>query len=144
MIIRKIHNPGINHETLFYLVSTLFMVFFSVNAIQTWPDLWAQTFITLACILPAFFILVKKPLPIQDKDWSIIIKLALAIVILGVLNILYSEDRIASFKGMTLFLMSGVLVFITTYNLFTSRQAQKQFMYLCTFCFFYFFRAWDL
>ena len=82
-----------SHKQASLFLFLLFMVFFSVNAIQKWPNLWAQTFITLACILPAFFILVKKPLPIQDKDWSIIIKLALAIVILGVLNILYSEDN---------------------------------------------------
>ena len=138
MIIRKIQYSGKNHEIFVYSISTLFMVFFSVNAIQKWPDFWAQTFITLACILPAFFILVKKPPLIQDKDSPIIFNLTLAIVILGILNILYSENRIASFKGMTLFLMSGTLVFITTYNLFASREAQKQFIYLCTFCFFIF------
>jgi hypothetical protein len=119
-----------------YLFFTFFMVFFSVHAVQKWPGLWAPGTISLACIIPAIAVLFKVgPDLIGSNKWPIEIKFVLIIVVLGLLNICFSENQLASFKGMGLFLMSGILVFSISYFLFNSRQAQKSFFYLCSFCF---------
>ena len=120
---------------LFFL-STIFMVFLSVHAVHKWPGLWAQVAIPLACILPAIAVLFKiRHDLIRNEKWPVEIKLVLAIVVLGLLNICFSENQHASFKGMGLFLMSGVLVFAISYFLFNSKHVKKAFFYLCTFCF---------
>ncbi len=125
-----------NFSIVVYFFSTLFMVFFSVHAVQKWPGLWAQVAISLACILPAIVVLVKVgPDRIINKKWPVEIKFVLIIVVLGLLNICFSENQLASFKGMGLFLMSGILAFCVSYFLFGSKQAQKGFFYLCSFCF---------
>ena len=119
-----------------YFFSTLFMVFFSVHAVQKWPSLWAQGAISLACIVPVIAVLFKvRPDLIGSKKWPVEIKFVLIIIVLGLLNICFSENQLASFKGMGLFLMSGILVFSISYFLFNSKQAQKGFFYLCSFCF---------
>jgi hypothetical protein len=106
-----------NFEIYAYFFSTLFMVFFSVHAVQKWPSLWAQGTITLACIVPAMAVLFKVgPDLIGNKKWSVEIKFVLIIVVLGLFNICFSENQFASFKGMGLFLMSGVLVFSISYE----------------------------
>jgi len=125
-----------NFPIFIYFLSTLFMVFFSVHAVQKWPSLWAQGAISLACIFPVIVVLFKiGPGLIINKKWPVEIKFVLIIIILGLLNICFSENQLASFKGMGLFLMSGVLVFSVSYFLFNSKQAQTGFFYLCSFCF---------
>jgi hypothetical protein len=119
-----------------YFFSTIFIVFFSVHAVQKWPSLWAQGAISLACIVPAIAVLFKVgPDLIVGEKWPVEIKFVLIIVVLGLLNVCFSENQLASFKGMALFLMSGILVFSISYFLFNSKQAQKGFFYLCSFCF---------
>ena len=119
-----------------YFFSTLFMVFFSVHAVQKWPSFWAQGAISLACILPAIAVLFKAgPDLIGSKKWPVEIKFVVIIFVLGLLNICFSENQLASFKGMGLFLMSGILVFSASYFLFNSKQAQNSFFCLCSFCF---------
>jgi hypothetical protein len=122
---------------LAYCFFTLFMIYFSTSAIQTWPNLWAQATISLACILPVLMLLIKNSSRIvQIKEWPIEIKFVLIIIALGILNVYFSEDRQASFKGMGLFLMSGVMVFSFTFFIFRSKLRQLIFLYLCTICFF--------
>jgi hypothetical protein len=119
-----------------YFFSTLFMVFFSVHTVQKWPSLLSQGAISLACIVPAIAVLFKVgPDLIGSKKWPIEIKFVLTVIVLGLLNICFSENQFASFKGMGLFLMSGILVFSISYFLFSSKQSQKSFFYLCSFCF---------
>jgi hypothetical protein len=125
-----------NFAIFAYLFSTIFMVFFSVHAVHKWPSIWAQGAISLACIVPAIAVLFKVgPDLIGGEKWPVEIKFVLIIVVLGFLNICFSENQLVSFKGMGLFLMSGILVFSISYFLFNSKQAQKGFFYLCSFCF---------
>jgi len=106
-----------------YFLSTLFMVFFSVHAIHNWPDRWAQISISLACTLTVLLVLIKNiPNFVQSKNWPNELKLVLLIVALGTLNIYFSEDHSASLKGMGLFLISGVMIFLVTTILFKSRK----------------------
>ena len=119
-----------------YFLSTIFMVFFSVRAIHHWPDHWAQLTISLACILTTLLVLIKNaPHFPQSKNRNKGIKLVLLIIILGTLNICFSEDRSASLKGMGLFLMSGIFIFLVTFSLFQSKQNQNLFLKLCSACF---------
>ena len=116
MVNLKINQLSKNPPLLAYCFSTLFIVFFSVNAIQNWPDLWAKTAITLSCIIPSFFVLKKvKLVLLQTNPLPTEIKFSLIIIVLGILNICLSEDSWASLKGMGLFLMSGIIVFIITF-----------------------------
>jgi O-antigen ligase len=125
-----------NLSVVVFFISTLFMVFYSIQAIQSWPSQWAQMVITLACILPALVLTIRNwPSIVQNKKWPVEGKFILIIIILGTLNICFSENRIASFKGMGLFLVSGILVFGVSFFLFKSRQTQKAFLYLCSFSF---------
>jgi hypothetical protein len=125
-----------NFSIYTYFLSTLFIVFFSVNAVQNWPSLWAQGAISLACIVPAIVVLFKVgPDLIGTNKWPVEMKFVLIIVVLGFLNICFSESQFDSFKGMGLFLMSGVMVFSISYYIFNSQQTQKYFIYLCSFCF---------
>jgi len=125
-----------NFPIIVYFISTLFMVFFSVHAVQRWPGHWAQVAISLACILPAIVVFFKVgPELIKNKKRPLEIKFVLIIVVLGLINICFSENQWESFKGMGLFLMSGVLVFAVSYFVLNSRQAQEAFFYLCSFCF---------
>jgi O-antigen ligase len=112
------------------------MVFFSVHAVQRWPGHWAQVAISLACILPAIVVFFKVgPELIKNTKLPLEIKFVLIIVVLGLINICFSENQWESFKGMGLFLMSGILVFAVSYFVLNSRQAQEAFFYLCSFCF---------
>ena len=136
MVNSNIRLSGKNLPIIIYFFSTLFMVFFSVNAIQNWQSLWAPGSIILACILPAIAVLVKNWSDLFKKNvWAIEFKFVLAITILGMLNICFSEDQFTSLKGMGLFLMSGILVFSISFSLFATKQIQKWFIYLCSFCF---------
>ena len=119
-----------------YFFFTLFMVFFSVSAIHKWPSFWAQGAISLSCIIPAIAVFVKVgPQLIKSEKWPTEIKFVLIIFLLGLINICFSENQLDSFKGMGLFLMSGILVFSISFFLFTTKRAQKGFNYLCCYCF---------
>ena len=133
----KVHELKESPSFLAYCFFTLFMVYFSTSAIQTWPNLWAQATISVACILPVLMVLAKNgPCIIHVKEWPVEIKFALLIIALGTLNTYFSEDRQASLKGMGLFLMSGVTIFSFTFFAFRSKSKQLIFLYLCTICFF--------
>ncbi|MBT4259344.1 MAG: O-antigen ligase family protein [Nitrospina sp.] len=119
-----------------YFLCTLFIVFFSVHAIQNWQPHLAQSAIILACILPAFIVLAYNwSSLIKNKTWPVEFKIVLVLTILGMLNICFSENQLASLKGMSLYLMSGILVFSISYSLFDNKQTQMRFFYLCSFCF---------
>ena len=119
-----------------YLFATAFMIFFSVNAIHSWPNLWAQAAISLACICPALILLYEKPTYFfRANRWSIENKVILVIVLLGALNICFSENQPATFKGMVLFLISGILVFSVSCVLFESRNLKSNYIFLCSISF---------
>ena len=61
--------------------------------------------------------------------------MVLVIIILGAFNIYLSEDRSASIKGMSLFLMSGVLILVVTFFLFKSKKNQTLFLGFFSTCF---------
>jgi hypothetical protein len=56
------------------------------------------------------------------------------IMILGILNILFSEDRPTTLKVMTLFLASGILVLGIASSVLNTRYRQEMFLWLCCAC----------
>ncbi len=137
MIATEIRKAIKDYPFFFYCLSTSFMVFLSVYAIQNWPNFWAQISISFVCLL-TLAVTLKRELPhlLKSKTWPVEIKWVLTILFLGTLNICFSENNWQSLKGMGLFLMSGISVFLTTFFLFQSEKNKEKFFILCTFCFF--------
>jgi O-antigen ligase len=136
MLSNDIRLSGKSLLVVSYILSTIYIVFFSVEAIQSWGSGWAQGAIVLACTLPALIVLLNKWSDLfKNRTWPVEIKIVLIIVFLGILNVCFSEDQNASFKGMGLFLMSGIMAFVISYFMFDDKQAQWWFFNLCSFCF---------
>ena len=135
MVKFEIHSLKEDGSFLVYCFFTLFMIYFSTSAIHTWPNLLSQLTIFLACILPVLLALIKNISRIVHiKNWPSEVKFVLIIITLGILNICFSEDRQASYKGMGLFLISGIMIFSFTFFIFRSKLKQQIFYYLCTVC----------
>ena len=118
-----------------YCVSTIFMVFFSTTAVQIWPYPWNRLSILIACLLPLLLVFVWKiPRLIRDRKLEKQFIFIPIIVILGILNIVFSEDRPTTFKVMTLFIISGVGIFLTTGYLLNTKFRQKICLWLCLAC----------
>lgn len=115
-----------------FCLSTVFMIFFSISALQTWPRPWNRLSILVACLLPLTLVLVWKiPRLIRDKELQKQFLFIPIIIILGILNIVFSEDRPTTFKVMALFLISGIGIFVATSYLLNSRFRQTIFLWLC-------------
>jgi hypothetical protein len=122
---------------LVYCVSTIFMVFFSTTAIQIWPYPWNRLSILVACLLPLTLVLVWKiPRLIQDKAVEKQFLFIPIIIVLGILNIAFSEDRPTTLKVMALFLISGLGVFAATSCLLNTKFRQTIFLWICWVCLF--------
>lgn len=114
-----------------YCLSTLFMIFCSVPAIQVWPYPWNQLSIISACLLPLLLVFIWKiPEWIQKKELRNGLLFVPIIVIIGALNIFFSEDRPTTFKAMTLFLISGIGAFGITNCVLNTKLRQTIFLWL--------------
>lgn len=117
---------------LVYCISTIFMVFFSTAAVQIWPYPWNRLSILAACLVPLLLVLVWKiPRLIRDKELEKHFLFVPVIIILGILNIVFSEDQSTTLKVMVLFLISGIGIFAATSYLLTTKFRQKIFLWLC-------------
>ena len=117
---------------LVYCVSTIFMVFFSTTAVQIWPYPWNRLSILAACLVPLLLVLVWKiPRFIREKKLEKQFLFISLIIIFGLLNIVFSEDRPTTLKVMALFLISGIGIFAATSNLLNTKFRQTIFLWLC-------------
>jgi len=117
---------------LVYCASTIFIVFFSTSAVQIWPYPWNRLSILVACLLPLLLALVWKIQNlIRDKKLEKQLLFIPIIIILGILNIVFSEDQSITLKVMALFLISGIGIFAVTSYLLTTKFRQKIFLWLC-------------
>jgi len=115
-----------------FCLSTIFMVFFSITAVQIWPYPWNRLSILPACLIPLLLVLAwKVPRLIRDKELEKHFLFVPVIIILGILNIVFSEDQSTTLKVMVLFLISGIGIFATTSYLLTTKFRQKIFLWLC-------------
>jgi hypothetical protein len=121
-----------NMALIVYCASTIFMVFFSTTAIQIWPYPWNRLSILIASLLPMILVIVWKiPAWIHQKEFQKELYFALIIVILGILNIVFSDNRPVTLKMMVLFLISGIGIFAVTSSLFSTKFRRAIFLWLC-------------
>ncbi len=119
----------------FYVLATLFMLFFSVSAVQKWPGQWGRISISLACLLPFILVLLWKiPEWVSEKKIKREFRAVPFIIILGFLNILFSDNRDITLKVMALFLMSGVVIYLTSACLLNTKARQTYFLWICWSC----------
>ena len=111
---------------LVYLIAALFMILFSVSAVQKWTAPWNHISIFVACLLPISLLIFGK---VQDGfrsfQFSSEFLFIITILVLGVLNIIFSDNRSMSLHGMGLFLMSGIFSFIATRLLYDYLRKQS-------------------
>ena len=118
-----------------YCVSTIFMIFFSTSSVQTWPYPWNRVPILIACLIPLLLLFIwKTPEWINFKNLRKEFLLVSILVILAILNILFSENRFTTFKVMTLFIISGLAIFVVTSCFLTTKFRQTIFLWLCWVC----------
>jgi hypothetical protein len=119
-----------------FCLSTVFMVFFSTSAIQVWPSPWNRVSILLACMIPVFLVFMGKAREWLDwKEFKKHLLLATIIVVLGILNMVFSEDRAVTIKVMSLFLISGIGVFAISRSVLMDRPIQDLFLWIGWTCF---------
>jgi hypothetical protein len=109
------------------------MIFFSVKAVQTWPSPWNRISILCGCLIPVFLLLASK-ISEWTRHWIPFKKkflLPSVIIILGLLNIVFSEDQAVTLKVMILFIISGIAVFIVTSAILNSKFRRKTFLGIC-------------
>lgn len=117
-----------------YSISTLFMVFYSVTAIQVWSYPWNRVSILLACLVPFLLVSIWKiPDWIHSKRFKKEFLSIAIIIFFGLLNVIYSEDRPSTLKAMVLFLASGIMVFWVSSYVLNTRFRQIIFLWLCWF-----------
>ena len=133
-----------------YFIASLFMILFSVSAVQEWIAPWNQVSIFIACLLPpSILILGEVQDGLRNFQLSPEALFIIAILILGLLNIIFSDNRNMSLHGMGLFLISGIFSFISTRLLCKSLQKQSlligffaaTFIFVCLFGFYEFFQG---
>jgi hypothetical protein len=116
-----------------FLISTIFMVTSASKAINYWSWPWNQVSIFFACILPTLLVIL-----VNSKDWfkkqigTLEVKLILIIIALGILNIVFGEAPSKNFKGMGLFLVSGISIFAATKFILRSQRSQTYLFWLYT------------
>ena len=118
-----------------FCLSTVFMIFYSISAVQIWPHPWNRISILTACFIPMLMVLVWKiPEWIYSKEFKKELVFILVIFILGILNIVFSENRAISLKVMTLFLVTGIGIFGVANCVMCTKFRQKFFLWLCWAC----------
>ncbi len=114
-----------------FLCSTLFIVIFSVAAIQNWPPLAKHTSILLACILPAaMIVIVRVPSWFRKKEVPKEVQWALLVFVLGLISSILSENPWPTTKSTVLFIVSGPIIFIASRYLFEPTKNQNSFLLL--------------
>jgi len=122
--------------SLIFALSTVFMVFFSTNAIHIWPSPWNRASILLACLVPGLLVVL-----ISVREWMTWngfkkhLLLPAIIILIGILNILFSEDRSVTITVMSLFLISGIGIFVISGSVFMDRRNQNMLLWTGWACF---------
>jgi len=120
---------------LIYLSASFFILFFSLPAIHYWSAPWKQISITTAGLIPFLIICLQQtPKWIRQKTLPNEILLILVIVLLGGVNVLFSDTPSKSVTGMGLFLVTGLLGWGAGLYALNTKTRQTVFVYFCVFC----------
>lgn len=117
-----------------FILSMVFMIFYSNQAINYWESPWSQLSIIIACLLPLIFVIINEtPTWLQGKSLDTEIFFVPLIIFLGILNVAFGEVFLPNLKGMGLFLLSGICIFVSAKFILKSHRAQTVFLWVCTF-----------
>jgi O-antigen ligase len=120
-----------------YWVSTLFILIFSIEAINDWHPVAKKFSILFACILPSGMVILRHiPNWFKSKTLPIEIKWILLILLLGLLSSIFSQNQWATLKSTILFIFSGPLIFISTKLLLRQTKYRELFLLLASFILF--------
>jgi O-antigen ligase len=116
-----------------FCLSTLFIVIFSTQAINSWPPLIKSISILMVCVLPAgIVIFVRGPNWLSAKKIPKEILWVLLIFVFGLISALVADNQWSALKSMLLFVVSGPLVFLVTLYLFESTRNQDVFLWMAS------------
>jgi O-antigen ligase len=116
-----------------FCLSTIFIIIFSVQAINSWSTdkVWAS--ILTACMLPAGIItLIHGPTWYKAKKTPKEILWVLLIFICGLISSFAADNQWQTLKSMSLFVLSGPVIFLVTLYLFESTRNQIVFLWLAS------------
>lgn len=121
---------------LIFLCSTLFMVLFSVGAVDHWAFPWNQISIIAACLTPLLMIVIQHwPDWFRKRSIRKEFFFVAALIILGILNILFSKNQgfyFPNFKGMGLFLLPAIGAFWASFFVLNSFAKINYFFWFYT------------
>ena len=98
-----------------FLGSTVFMVVFSVDAVDKWASPWGQISVAAACLIPPIMLVIQYGSDwINGKNIRKELYFVPALIFLGILNVLFGQETTNNFKGMGLFLLPFLGAFMTS------------------------------
>ena len=112
-----------------FCLSTIFIIFFSIGAIHSWPTFVKRFSILLACIVPSLIIFSGNSTWQKIKHFPKEIIWLFSLVVLGLISSLLSTDQWTAFKSIVLFMAAGPLIFVGTKYLFESKKNQEAFLW---------------
>ena len=116
----------------FYFSATYAVLLWSPNSLGRF---FSETFINIILILPFVMLWLTKGMDIvQNKEHRTEIALMIIIIILGIINILYSDNPFNTYKAMKMFLLSGIIALWVSMFLLKDPRAVKNFDWFCCFC----------
>jgi hypothetical protein len=113
-----------------FSISTIFIVFFSIGAIHSWPPFVKRFSILLACIVPSLIIFSGSSTWNKVKQTPKEIIWLFSLFTLGLISSLLSADQWGAFKSIVLFIAAGPLIFVGTRYLFESKKNQEVFLWI--------------
>lgn len=116
---------------LIYCLSTLFILFFSIEAITSWSPLAGKSSILMACLFPPGIIALSRvPYWLDTKFIPKEVVWVILLVYLSLTHSILSENPWSNLKSTGLFIVSGPLVFFATKHLFELKKSQKGFIWI--------------
>ena len=120
-----------NYSFYIFCVSTIFIAVFSVGAIHNWPQFVKRFSILISCILPAGLLVISRlPAWFHEKQIPKEAIWVFSVFFLGLMSSLFCENQWATFKFIILFIVSGPLVFLSTFYFFEVKKNQEIFLWL--------------
>jgi hypothetical protein len=114
-----------------FCISTFFIIFFSVEAIHTWPTTLKRLIILLACTVPAALVFLRLgPKWLNEKSFPKEIIWVLMLLILGTTSSIFSTDSWTAFKSVLLFMVAGPINFIAAKYLLQPKRNQELFLWM--------------
>ena len=114
-----------------FCLSTVFVLFFSIEAIHHWPAFIKRFFVLFACILPAGMVILPRiPAWLKARQIPEEIIWVLLLLILGLISALFSVEKWTALKSIILFIAAGPLIFVGSKYLFESTRNQEAFLWM--------------